>query len=45
MVVAVTDEQPRATSSRRYSTKWSVIAFVVLGMVICLATIIWKLRG
>ena len=42
--MAVTDEQPRATS-RRYSTKWSVIAFVVLGMVICLAVILWQLRG
>jgi hypothetical protein len=40
----VTDEQPRPTG-RRYSTKWSVIAFVVLGMVICLAVILWRLRG
>ena len=43
--MAVTDEQPRATSRRRYSTKWSVAAFVVLGMVICLAVILWRLRG
>jgi hypothetical protein len=45
MVGRVTDEQPRATGRRRYSTKWSVIAFVVLGMVICLAVILWRLRG
>ena len=41
----MTDEQSPRTPRRSYSTKWSVIAFVVLGMVICLATIIWKLRG
>jgi hypothetical protein len=41
----VTDQQPRPTGRRRYSTKWSVIAFVVLGMVICLAVILWRLRG
>ena len=41
----MTDEQAHTTSRRRYSTKWSVIAFVVLGMVICLAVILWQLRA
>jgi hypothetical protein len=41
----VSDEQPRGTSRRRYSTTWSVVAFVVIGMVICLAVILWRLRG
>jgi hypothetical protein len=41
----VTHGQPSPTGRRRYSTKWSVISFVVLGMVICLAVILWQLRG
>ena len=41
----VTDQHSRPTGRRRYSTKWSVIAFVVLGMVISLAVILWRLRG
>ena len=41
----MSNEQPPATPRRRYSTKWSVMAFVVIGMVICLAVILWRLRG
>jgi hypothetical protein len=41
----VSDEPPRGTPRRRYSTRWSVIAFGVIGMVICLAVILWRLRG
>ncbi|HET9998363.1 MAG TPA: hypothetical protein VFQ17_12660 [Nocardioides sp.] len=41
----MTDQQPRRTPRRRYSTTWSVISFLVLGMAICLAVILWRLRG
>jgi hypothetical protein len=44
-VARVTDEQTPTDGRRRYSTKWSVIAFVVLGIGICLAVILWRLRG
>jgi hypothetical protein len=41
----VTDEQPRVIPRRRYRTRWSVIAFVVIRVVISLAIMVWQLRG
>ena len=41
----MTDVQPRETPGRRYSTTWSVIGFIVLGMVISMAIMLWRLRG